>query len=221
MQPVPDDVVFPSANCYRLPSSVHLKVWRYMFCISQERLMTLKKQASQITLQSQQERENFQREKNNLLIMLQKVRRWLILRTHSENVSFYSSDLCLLTFVGERETCIFGRKVRRVVWGAEHQQPRSHQWGTQYHSCETVHQQGALLHAHLHSYNVPDDENPFISVHSLMPLISTALAVTEGKEKKQQRKLYSHGWKLTSEEEPAAPHFVREIPGTDSFTQGS
>lgn len=36
--------------------------------------MTLKKQASQITLQSQQERENFQREKNNLLIMLQKER---------------------------------------------------------------------------------------------------------------------------------------------------
>lgn len=35
--------------------------------------MTLKKQSSQITLQAQQERENFQREKNNLLIMLQKV----------------------------------------------------------------------------------------------------------------------------------------------------
>ncbi|XP_032389940.1 pleckstrin homology-like domain family B member 2 isoform X5 [Etheostoma spectabile] len=39
-----------------------------------ERLMTLKKQTSQITLQAQQERENFQREKNNLLIMLQKER---------------------------------------------------------------------------------------------------------------------------------------------------
>ncbi|XP_044227277.1 pleckstrin homology-like domain family B member 2 isoform X1 [Thunnus albacares] len=39
-----------------------------------ERLMTLKKQSSQITLQSQQERENFQREKNNLLVMLQKER---------------------------------------------------------------------------------------------------------------------------------------------------
>lgn len=37
--------------------------------------MTLKKQSSQITLQAQQERENFQREKNNLLIMLQKVRK--------------------------------------------------------------------------------------------------------------------------------------------------
>lgn len=35
--------------------------------------MTLKKQSSQITLQAQQERENFQREKNNLLVMLQKV----------------------------------------------------------------------------------------------------------------------------------------------------
>ncbi|XP_077402922.1 pleckstrin homology-like domain family B member 2 isoform X2 [Vanacampus margaritifer] len=39
-----------------------------------ERLSTLKKQSSQITLQSQQEREDFQREKNNLLIMLQKER---------------------------------------------------------------------------------------------------------------------------------------------------
>nr|XP_057942712.1 pleckstrin homology-like domain family B member 2 isoform X2 [Doryrhamphus excisus] len=39
-----------------------------------ERLTTLKKQSSQIALQSQQERENFQREKNNLLIMLQKER---------------------------------------------------------------------------------------------------------------------------------------------------
>ncbi|XP_044077575.1 pleckstrin homology-like domain family B member 2 [Siniperca chuatsi] len=39
-----------------------------------ERLMTLKKQSSQITLQAQQERENFQKEKSNLLIMLQKER---------------------------------------------------------------------------------------------------------------------------------------------------
>lgn len=39
----------------------------------QERLATLKKQSSQIALQAQQERENFQREKNNLLVMLQKV----------------------------------------------------------------------------------------------------------------------------------------------------
>ncbi|XP_029925648.1 pleckstrin homology-like domain family B member 2 isoform X2 [Myripristis murdjan] len=37
-----------------------------------ERLMTLKKQSTQITLQAQQERENFQKEKNNLLLMLQK-----------------------------------------------------------------------------------------------------------------------------------------------------
>ncbi|KAF7670283.1 hypothetical protein LDENG_00299780 [Lucifuga dentata] len=37
-----------------------------------ERLMTLKKQSTQITLQTQQERENFQKEKNNLLLMLQK-----------------------------------------------------------------------------------------------------------------------------------------------------
>uniref|UniRef100_A0A8C5EEN6 Pleckstrin homology-like domain family B member 2 n=1 Tax=Gouania willdenowi TaxID=441366 RepID=A0A8C5EEN6_GOUWI len=39
-----------------------------------ERLATLKKQSSQISLQAQQERENFQREKSNLLVMLQKVR---------------------------------------------------------------------------------------------------------------------------------------------------
>ncbi|XP_038550998.1 pleckstrin homology-like domain family B member 2 isoform X1 [Micropterus salmoides] len=39
-----------------------------------ERLMTLKKQSSQITLQAQQERESFQREKNTLLVMLQKER---------------------------------------------------------------------------------------------------------------------------------------------------
>ncbi|XP_077361062.1 pleckstrin homology-like domain family B member 2 isoform X4 [Festucalex cinctus] len=41
---------------------------------AQERLATLKKQSSQITLQSEQEREDFQREKNNLLVMLQKER---------------------------------------------------------------------------------------------------------------------------------------------------
>ncbi|KAM9728768.1 pleckstrin homology-like domain family B member 2 isoform 2-T3 [Menidia menidia] len=44
-----------------------------------ERIMTLKKQSSQITLQAQQERENFQREKNNLLVMLQKEREKLVL----------------------------------------------------------------------------------------------------------------------------------------------
>ncbi|KAG7485119.1 hypothetical protein JOB18_003370 [Solea senegalensis] len=43
-----------------------------------ERLMTLKKQSSQITSQTQQERENFQREKNNLLVMLQKERDKLV-----------------------------------------------------------------------------------------------------------------------------------------------
>ncbi|XP_060941837.1 pleckstrin homology-like domain family B member 2 [Limanda limanda] len=43
-----------------------------------ERLMTLKKQSSQITLQAQQERENFQREKNTLLVMLQKERDKLV-----------------------------------------------------------------------------------------------------------------------------------------------
>ncbi|KAL6098574.1 phldb2 [Pungitius sinensis] len=39
-----------------------------------ERIMALKKQSSQIASQTQQERENFQREKNNLLVMLQKER---------------------------------------------------------------------------------------------------------------------------------------------------
>ncbi|XP_033505789.1 pleckstrin homology-like domain family B member 2 isoform X4 [Epinephelus lanceolatus] len=43
-----------------------------------ERIMTLKKQSSQITLQAQHERENFQREKNNLLVMLQKEREKLV-----------------------------------------------------------------------------------------------------------------------------------------------
>ncbi|XP_029375808.1 pleckstrin homology-like domain family B member 2 [Echeneis naucrates] len=43
-----------------------------------ERLITLKKQSSQIALQAQQERDNFQREKNNLLIMLQKEREKLV-----------------------------------------------------------------------------------------------------------------------------------------------
>lgn len=46
---------------------------RVLLLLSQERLATLKKQSSQIALQAQQDRENFQREKNNLLIMLQKV----------------------------------------------------------------------------------------------------------------------------------------------------
>ncbi|KAM8900059.1 pleckstrin homology-like domain family B member 2 isoform 2-T2 [Spinachia spinachia] len=39
-----------------------------------ERIVALKKQSSQITSQAHQERENFQREKNNLLVMLQKER---------------------------------------------------------------------------------------------------------------------------------------------------
>ncbi|XP_035999055.1 pleckstrin homology-like domain family B member 2 isoform X2 [Fundulus heteroclitus] len=43
-----------------------------------ERIMTLKKQSSQITSQAQQEKENFQREKNNLLVMLQKERDKLV-----------------------------------------------------------------------------------------------------------------------------------------------
>ncbi|XP_028322363.1 pleckstrin homology-like domain family B member 2 isoform X2 [Gouania willdenowi] len=43
-----------------------------------ERLATLKKQSSQISLQAQQERENFQREKSNLLVMLQKEREKLV-----------------------------------------------------------------------------------------------------------------------------------------------
>ncbi|CAN9501411.1 unnamed protein product [Ophioblennius macclurei] len=43
-----------------------------------ERIATLKKQSSQIALQTQQERENFQREKNNLLIILQKEREKLV-----------------------------------------------------------------------------------------------------------------------------------------------
>lgn len=45
----------------------------------QERIATLKKQSSQIALQTQQERENFQREKNNLLVMLQKARTFFAL----------------------------------------------------------------------------------------------------------------------------------------------
>lgn len=44
-----------------------------MIVTPQERILTLKKQSSQITSQAQQEKENFQREKNNLLVMLQKV----------------------------------------------------------------------------------------------------------------------------------------------------
>lgn len=44
----------------------------------QERIATLRKQSSQIALQAQQERENFQREKNNLLVMLQKARARLL-----------------------------------------------------------------------------------------------------------------------------------------------
>lgn len=48
--------------------------------------MTLKKQSAQITSQTQQERENFQREKNNLLIMLQKVQAKKSL--HAMNVNF-------------------------------------------------------------------------------------------------------------------------------------
>ncbi|XP_061595552.1 pleckstrin homology-like domain family B member 2 [Cololabis saira] len=43
-----------------------------------ERIVALKKQSSQITLQAQQERENFQKEKDNLLIMLQKERAKLL-----------------------------------------------------------------------------------------------------------------------------------------------
>ena len=47
----------------------------YILYISpQERLMTLKKQSTQISLQAQQERQNFQKEKENLLLMLHKVR---------------------------------------------------------------------------------------------------------------------------------------------------
>ncbi|XP_076025062.1 pleckstrin homology-like domain family B member 2 [Genypterus blacodes] len=43
-----------------------------------ERLMTLKKQSTQISLQAQQEREHFQKEKNTLLLMLQKEKEKLV-----------------------------------------------------------------------------------------------------------------------------------------------
>ncbi|KAK0153662.1 Pleckstrin y-like domain family B member 2 [Merluccius polli] len=43
-----------------------------------ERLMTLKKQSTQISLQAQQERQNFQKEKENLLLMLHKEKEHLV-----------------------------------------------------------------------------------------------------------------------------------------------
>ncbi|CAL8304456.1 unnamed protein product, partial [Gadus morhua 'NCC'] len=43
-----------------------------------ERLMTLKKQSTQISLQAQQERQNFQKEKENLLLMLHKEKDHLV-----------------------------------------------------------------------------------------------------------------------------------------------
>lgn len=67
------------------------------YLLSQERIMTLKKQSSQITLQAQQERENFQREKNNLLVMLQKVSaffaRWSCEYLHLFTWTYYL-DVC-------------------------------------------------------------------------------------------------------------------------------
>lgn len=85
--------------------------------MSQERIMTLKKQSSQITLQAQQEREHFHREKNNLIIMLQKVRTLLITMIkymHSLNLL----EGLILMSAGERETGVFGREVCRAVGGA-------------------------------------------------------------------------------------------------------
>lgn len=43
-----------------------------------ERLLTLKKQSTQITQQSQREKDSFLKEKNNLLLMLQRVRGFLV-----------------------------------------------------------------------------------------------------------------------------------------------
>lgn len=59
--------------------------------------MTLKKQSSQITLQAQQERESFQREKNTLLVMLQKVREFF--------ACWYCKHLILFTWRSFADVC--------------------------------------------------------------------------------------------------------------------
>uniref|UniRef100_A0A8C7Y072 Pleckstrin homology-like domain, family B, member 2a n=1 Tax=Oryzias sinensis TaxID=183150 RepID=A0A8C7Y072_9TELE len=59
-----------------------------------ERILTLKKQSSQITLQAQHERENFHREKNNLLIMLQKVGKFSSLPREFSVLSYWNEVNC-------------------------------------------------------------------------------------------------------------------------------
>ena len=49
--------------------------WKLVLHFLQERLMTLKKQAAQITQQAQREKESFLKERSNLEAMLQRVRR--------------------------------------------------------------------------------------------------------------------------------------------------
>ena len=64
-----------------------------------------------------------------------------------------------------------------------------------------------------------------LSLSFVIPLISVitaALAISEGKETKQrqQRKLLPAGRQPTSQEESAAPHVLRQIPGTHTPSQG-
>lgn len=47
-----------------------------VFLCLQERLLTLKKQAAQITQQAQREKENFLKERTNLELMLQRVQEY-------------------------------------------------------------------------------------------------------------------------------------------------
>lgn len=62
----------------------------------------------------------------------------------------------------------------------------------------------------------------FTGVSFVTPLISVtaALALAEGKKKKWQREFLPPEWQPTSEEEPAAPHLLRQIPGTHAYTKG-
>lgn len=168
----------------------------------QERIATLKKQSSQIALQAQQERENFQREKNNLLLMLQKARTSSLRaasskRSHDAMDSMASFRCC----AGEREADLPGGEVRQAVAGPDLQQPPVHRRGQRSSQCECV----AL-------------ETGGWLLSTLWPLAAPALA--EGEEEKRQRKPHPTRRRPSSQEKPAAAQLVRQVSGTHSSTKG-
>lgn len=158
----------------------------------QERLAALKKQSSQIALQAQQERENFQREKNNLLVMLQKV---------GTVAACCCCCCCKLCIVFTPLWCLQEREKLASLDGK--------------YAELSVGQSFSNSRVAITEVGPSRKRSGPISVTLMWPsaisVTSAAFEPTEGTKKKRQRKLLPCQWESTSQEEPAAPRLLWQI----------